>query len=74
VRSRDWLKVKCFHRYTFTVAALSTSGARLCDESGEHVGTVAIHRDRPLVGQPVQVQALRWRPGRKLRHAVLQRG
>lgn len=65
--------MKCFHR-TFTVTAISGSGARLSDEAGEHVGTVPIHRGRPPVGQQVQVLALWWRPGRKLRHAVIQGG
>lgn len=74
VRSRDWQKVKCFHRYTFTVAAVSATGARLSDEAGEHVGTVPIHRGPPVVGQLVQVQALWWRPGRRLRHAAIQGG
>ena len=74
VRTRDWQKVKCFHRYTFTVTAISRSGARLSDEAGEHVGTVPIYGGPPRVGQPVQVQALWWRPGRRLRHAVIQGG
>lgn len=74
VRSRGWQKVKCYHRYTFTVAAISWAGARSSDEAGEHVGTAPIYGGPPRVGQPVQVQALWWRPGRRLRHAVIPGG
>jgi bifunctional non-homologous end joining protein LigD len=73
-RCRDWLKVKCFHRYTFVVAGLTREGAQLHDAEGAYVGTVATPRGRPTVGERVEVKALHWQPGRKLRHATLQAG
>lgn len=73
VRSRDWVKVKCIHRYVFTVAGIGKEGAELVDEDGSFVGC-AWYRARPRVGDPVQVAALKWAPGRKLRHATLVAG
>jgi bifunctional non-homologous end joining protein LigD len=70
VRSRDWVKVKCMHRYMFTVARIGKEGAELVDEGGSFVGC-AWYRARPRVGEPVQVAALKWAPGRKLRHATV---
>lgn len=70
VRSRDWLKVKCMHRYVFTVAGFGKDGAVLVDEAGAFVGC-AFYRRRPRIGHPVQVAALEWTPGRKLRHATV---
>jgi bifunctional non-homologous end joining protein LigD len=69
-RSRDWLKVKCMHRYTFTVAGLGKDGAVLVDEEGSFVGC-AFYQRRPEIGRAVEVAALRWTPGRKLRHATV---
>jgi bifunctional non-homologous end joining protein LigD len=69
-RSRDWLKVKCMHRYVFTVAGFGRDGAVLVDEAGAFVGC-AFYRQRPRLGHPVQVAALEWTPGRKLRHATV---
>jgi bifunctional non-homologous end joining protein LigD len=73
VRSRDWVKVKCVHRYVFTVAGIGKEGAKLVDEDGAFVGC-AWYRARPRVGEPVQVAALKWTPGRKLRHATVVNG
>lgn len=70
VRSRDWLKVKCMHRYVFTVAGIGKEGAELVDAAGAFVGC-AFYRRRPRVGEAVQVAALRWTPGRTLRHATV---
>lgn len=70
VRSRDWVKVKCMHRYVFTVAGFGKDGAVLVDEAGAFVGC-AFYRQRPHVGHLVQVAALEWTPGRKLRHATV---
>ena len=70
VRSRDWVKVKCTHRYVFTVAGFGKDGAVLVDEDGSFVGC-AFYRTRPPMGQPVEVAALQWTPGRTLRHATL---
>ena len=69
-RSRDWLKVKCMHRYVFTVAGIGKDGAVLVDEAGSFVGC-AFYRRRPEIGRPVEVAALRWAPGSTLRHATL---
>jgi bifunctional non-homologous end joining protein LigD len=69
-RSRDWVKVKCMHRYVFTVAGIGKDGAVLVDEQGAFVGC-AFYRHRPRIGHPVQVAALEWTPGRKLRHATV---
>ena len=70
VRSRDWLKVKCMHRYVFTVAGIGKDGAVLVDDGGAFVGC-AWYTRRPRIGQPVDVAALQWAPGQKLRHATL---
>lgn len=70
VRSRDWVKVKCMHRYVFTVAGFGKDGAVLVDDEGAFVGC-AFYRRRPRVGQTVDVAALQWTPGRTLRHATL---
>jgi bifunctional non-homologous end joining protein LigD len=70
VRSRDWVKVKCMHRYVFTVAGIGKDGAVLVDEGGSFVGCAWYVR-RPPVGERVDVAALRWTPGRALRHATV---
>lgn len=70
VRSRDWVKVKCMHRYVFTVAGIGKDGAVLVDGGGAFVGC-AWYRERPRVGVPVHVAALRWAPGATLRHATV---
>jgi bifunctional non-homologous end joining protein LigD len=70
VRSRDWVKVKCMHRYVFTVAGFGKDGAVLVDEEGTFVGC-AFYRRRPPIGHPVHVAALEWTPGRTLRHATI---
>ncbi|HEU0015849.1 MAG TPA: hypothetical protein VFQ45_19380 [Longimicrobium sp.] len=70
-RSRDWLKVKAFHRYVFRVAGFTSDGLQLADEAGAVVGSVYGGRTRTAPGDHVEVKALRWEPGRKLRHAVL---
>jgi bifunctional non-homologous end joining protein LigD len=69
-RSRDWVKIKCMHRYVFRVAGLGRDGALLVDEDGSFVGC-AFYQRRPQVGRTVEVAALQWTPGRKLRHATL---
>ena len=58
------------HRYVFTVAGFGKDGAVLVDEEGTFVGC-AFYRHRPRVGHPVQVAALEWTPGHKLRHATV---
>ena len=70
VRSRDWVKVKCMHRYVFTVAGIGREGAVLVDGDGRFAGC-AFYRRRPEIGRPVQVAALKWTPGRTLRHATV---
>lgn len=70
VRSRDWVKVKCMHRYVFTVAGIGRDGAVLVDDGGAFVGC-AWYTRRPPVGRAVEVAALRWTPGRALRHATV---
>lgn len=72
VRSRDWVKVKCMHRYVFTVAGIGKDGAVLVDDDGTFVGC-AFYRARPRIGRPVEVAALQWTPGRTLRHATVVR-
>lgn len=72
VRSRDWLKVKCMHRYVFTVAGIGKDGAVLVDDAGAFVGR-AWYTRRPPVGHAVQVAALQWSPGTALRHATVLR-
>lgn len=69
-RSRDWLKVKCMHRYVFTVAGIGKDGAVLVDGDGAFVGC-AFYTRRPRIGATVDVAALRWAPGSKLRHATV---
>ncbi|HEX6370754.1 MAG TPA: hypothetical protein VF006_17690 [Longimicrobium sp.] len=69
-RSRDWLKVKCMHRYVFTVAGIGQDGAVLVDDDGAFVGC-AWYTRRPRVGQTVDVAALQWSPGHALRHATV---
>ncbi|HEX2079914.1 MAG TPA: hypothetical protein VHG08_19510, partial [Longimicrobium sp.] len=51
VRSRDWVKVKCIHRYVFTVAGIGREGAELVDGDGSFVGC-AWYRARRRVGEP----------------------
>ncbi|HEV3050504.1 MAG TPA: hypothetical protein VGX50_09360 [Longimicrobium sp.] len=72
VRSRDWVKVKCMHRYVFTVAGIGKDGAVLVDDHGTFVGCAWYVR-RPPIGAPVEVAALQWIPGRALRHATVVR-
>ena len=72
-RSRDWVKVKCMHRYVFTVAAIGKDGAVLVDDGGAFVGCAWYVR-RPPIGHAVEVAALRWTPGRALRHATVVAG
>ncbi|MBW3572387.1 MAG: hypothetical protein KY467_14895 [Gemmatimonadetes bacterium] len=69
-RSRDWLKVKCMHRYVFTVAGIGKDGAELVDEDGAFVGC-AFYTHRPPIGERVEVAALKWLAGGKLRHATV---
>ena len=69
-RSRDWLKVKCMHRYVFTVAGIGKDGAELVDEDGAFVGC-AFYTRRPPIGATVHVAALKRLPGAALRHATV---
>jgi bifunctional non-homologous end joining protein LigD len=75
VRSRDWLKVKCFRIYRFTIARVGGDGIAVRDGEGTAAGTVPVYSRRRLAelapGMEVEVKALAWRPGSKLRHAVL---
>ena len=75
VRGREWLKVKCFHRYRFTISAIRSDSVAVVDGDGAAAGLVPVYSRRTLAarapGAEVQVQALAWRPGRKLRHARL---
>ncbi len=75
VRSRDWLKVKCWHPYRFTVTAVLADGLKVADGEGNAAGIVSVWSRRTLAslspGMEVAVKALAWRPGTKLRHAVL---
>ncbi|HSU17995.1 hypothetical protein [Longimicrobium sp.] len=75
VRGREWLKVKCFHRYRLTIAAVRADGVAVVDRDGTAAGTVPVYSRRVTAtlapGVEVEVQALAWRPGRKLRHARL---
>lgn len=74
-RVRWWLKVKCFHRYTFTVRRTVPEGVQVVDGDGRSAGTVPVWSARVLAalrpGARVEVKALAWTPGRKLRHATL---
>jgi bifunctional non-homologous end joining protein LigD len=74
-RVRWWLKVKCFHVYRFTVAARRPDGVAVVDDAGASAGTVPVYSARTLSllspGDVVEVKALAWRPGRKLRHATV---
>lgn len=70
VRSRDWVKIKCMHRYVFTVAGIGKDGAVLVDDDGAFVGC-AWYTRRPPIGRSVHVAALQWTPGRPLRHATV---
>jgi len=75
VRGREWLKVKCFHRYRFTISAVRYDSVAVVDGDGTAAGQVPVYSRRTLTtlapGAEVDVQALAWRPGRKLRHARL---
>ena len=75
IRSRDWLKVKCWHPYRFTVTAVLADGLKVADGEGNAAGIVSVWSRRTLAslspGMEVAVKALAWRPGTKLRHAVL---
>jgi bifunctional non-homologous end joining protein LigD len=75
VRVGHWLKVKCFHRYRFTISAIHHDSVAVIDRDGTAAGLVPVYSRRTLAtlrpGTEVEVQALAWRPGRKLRHARL---
>lgn len=74
-RTRAWLKVKCYHRYTFTITAVHPDSVAVAADDGAPAGLVPVWSARTLAqvepGMCVQVKALAWRPGRKLRHATL---
>jgi hypothetical protein len=74
VRSRWWLKVKCYHLYRVTVRrVLEEEIAVECE--GLPAGLVPVWSRRLLAtlrrGDEITVKALAWRPGRVLRHATL---
>lgn len=75
VRSRDWLKVKCFHVYRFSVTRVFADGVSVADGEGNSAGMVPVYSRLQLAtlarGMEVAVKALAWRPGIRLRHAVL---
>lgn len=74
-RPRSWLKVKCFYVHRFTISHVLAEEVAVVDPDGAPAGLVPVWSRRQLAtlhpGTVVEVKALAWRPGRKLRHATL---
>jgi ATP-dependent DNA ligase len=77
-RPRAWLKVKCFHLYRMTVARVRAGEVVVVGDDGASAGIVPVYSRLQLAqlrpGMIVEVKALAWSPGRKLRHATLVSG
>jgi bifunctional non-homologous end joining protein LigD len=75
VRSRDWLKVKCWHVHRFTVTTVLADAVAVADAEGRPAGRVPVFSRRQLAlltrGMEIEVKAIAWTPGRKLRHALV---
>lgn len=76
-RPRSWLKVKCFHVHRFTIARVLAEEVAVVDGTGARAGLVPVYSRLQLAalrpGMAIEVKSLAWRPGQKLRHAVLVR-
>jgi bifunctional non-homologous end joining protein LigD len=74
-RPRAWLKVKCFHVHRFTITRVLAEDVAVVDADGAPAGLVPVWSRRQLAalrpGTVIDVKALAWRPGRKLRHATI---
>jgi bifunctional non-homologous end joining protein LigD len=75
IRSRDWLKVKCWHPYRFTVTAVLEDAVAVAASDGKPAGSVPVYSRRQLAllkrGMEIEVKAIAWTPGRALRHAMI---
>jgi len=75
VRTRAWMKVKCYRVYRVTVARVGDGEVAVLDADGVPAGWVPVYSRLQLAalrpGVEVTVKALARRPGRHLRHATL---
>jgi len=75
VRSKTWLKVKCYRLYRVVVARVRDGEVAVVDGDGAPAGWVPVWSRLRLAalrpGMEVCVKALACRPGRHLRHATL---
>ena len=74
-RTRNWLKVKCYHLYRVTVARVLDGEVAVEDADGAPAGLVPVWSRLRLAalrpGDEIMVKALARRPGRALRHATI---
>jgi bifunctional non-homologous end joining protein LigD len=75
VRTRAWIKVKCYRVYRVTVARVRDGEVAVLDGDGAPAGWVPVWSRLRLAalrpGAEITVKALARRPGRALRHATL---
>jgi bifunctional non-homologous end joining protein LigD len=75
VRTRAWVKVKCYRVYRVTVARVRDGEVAVLDGDGAPAGWVPVYSRLQLAalrpGTEVTVKALARRPGRHLRHATI---
>ena len=75
VRTKAWVKVKCYRVYRVTVARVREGEVAVLDGDGAPAGWVPVYSRLRLAalrpGAEVSVKALTRRPGRALRHATL---
>jgi hypothetical protein len=75
VRTRAWVKVKCYRVYRVTVARVRDGEVAVLDGEGAPAGWVPVYSRLQLAalhpGDAITVKALARRPGRHLRHATI---